>query len=298
VKYLPTPTVEIKNELLRSADVRLLVKLEYLNHDEISGNKLWKLKYNVEQAIREGKKTLLTFGGAYSNHIYATAACAKEFALKSIGIIRGEEVRPLNPTLQFARSCGMHLHFVSRTDYREKTSAEFLSKLSKSFGEFYLIPEGGTNFLAVKGCSEFGETEFENIPFDYLCVPVGTGGTIAGLISAFKDKKNIIGITVLKDGGFLKTDIEKLVFDFCGRRCVNWKLLTDYHHGGYAKTNDDLNSFIEDMLHQYNLPLDHVYTGKLIWGIMKEIEAGNFPRGSTILALHTGGLQGSFKTSA
>jgi len=293
MKYSRTPVVEIRNKLLDYSGVRLLVKLEYLNHPYISGNKFWKLKYNLVEAISQGKKKLLTFGGAYSNHIYATASCAREAGMECVGIIRGEKILPLNSTLLFAESNGMELNFISREDYRKKSDQKFQKQLSERFGDFYLIPEGGTNLLAVKGCAEFGKTQFDDIDFDHLLLPVGTGGTMAGLICAFEGKKNITGVSVLKGGEFLQAEIEKLVFDFSGKQYSSWKLINNYHQGGYAKSNKDLEQFISDMRENHNLPWDHVYTGKLMWAIMKEIELGNFPRGSTALALHTGGLQGN-----
>jgi 1-aminocyclopropane-1-carboxylate deaminase len=291
--YNSTEVQEIKNEALKKAQVRLLIKREDLNHPKVSGNKWWKLKYNLEQATQLNEKTILTFGGAFSNHIYSTAAAAHEMGFKSIGIIRGEKILPLNRTLRFAEEQGMHLHFVSRDEYKKKTEPEFLQTLKERFGNFYLIPEGGTNQLAVKGCAEFAATELSGLNFDYLCLPVGTAGTIAGVICGLNDSTKIIGFPVLKNGEFLNEEIDKLTYDYSNKKYKNWSLITSYHHGGYAKLTPKLLDFISEMKLIHNLPLDHVYTGKLLWGIMKEIEKGFFPKGSTILALHTGGLQGS-----
>ncbi len=290
--YNPTPVQEIAHPAAKSAGVKLLVKREDLNHPYVSGNKWWKLKYNLASAADRGIPTLLTFGGAFSNHLYATAAAAYALNLKSIGIIRGEETLPLNPTLQFAKDRGMIFKYVSREQYRRKAEPEFIEKLRQEFGGFYEIPEGGSNILAVTGCAEFAERELSKIDFDYLCLPVGTGGTIAGLICGFRGKKNIIGVSVLKNGEFLQTEIINHVHDFSGQLYPDWSLLTAYHHGGYAKVTNDLVQFIGEMKVVYDLPLDPVYTGKLVWGVLKEIESGSFKRGSTILLLHTGGLQG------
>lgn len=273
-----------------------MVKREDLNHPFISGNKWWKLKYNLEEARRLDKKTLLTFGGAYSNHIYAVAAAAKECKFKSIGIIRGEEVLPLNPTLRFATGHGMQLHYVSREDYRKKNEAGYIQQLHDTFGDFYSIPEGGTNSLAVKGCSEFAQTLLD-IDFDYLCLAAGTGGTMAGIIEGFADKREVIGISVLK-GDFLTKEIVELLKNSALKKKSSqvygkWQVLTSYHHGGYAKVSDALQNFIREMYRQHNLPLDPVYTGKLMWAVLEEVKKGFFKRGSTILALHTGGLQGA-----
>lgn len=291
--YTTTPIQKISNSLLDNAGVQLLVKREDLNHNYISGNKWWKLKLNLEEAKKCDFKTLLTFGGAFSNHIYSTAAAAKELNMKCIGVIRGEKTFPFNTTLTFAEQQGMTLHYINREAYRLKTTNEFLENLKHDFGEFYLIPEGGTNDLAVKGCAEFAERELKNIEFDYLCLPVGTGGTIAGLISGFKGEKKIIGIPVLKNVEYLEDEIQKLSENYSGKLYGNWELLTSYHHGGYAKVSPDLMKFIVMMKAQHNLPLDFVYTGKLMWAVMKEIEKGKFVKGSTILVLHTGGLQGA-----
>jgi 1-aminocyclopropane-1-carboxylate deaminase len=292
-EYCATPVIELKTEETERFGIRLLVKREDLNHPSVSGNKWWKLKYNIAQAVSNGLGTVLTFGGAYSNHIYATAAYANEVGLKSVGIIRGEKTLPLNPTLSFAENRGMKLHYVDRETYRKKHSTEFLQDLEKQFGAFYLIPEGGTNNLAVRGCAEFAKTHLSQIEFDYLCLPVGTGGTMAGMIIGFEGSKRIIGIPVLKNGEFLHRDIEALQENYSGNYYGNWELLPSYHHGGYAKATEDLKRFIVSMYVQHNLPLDHVYTAKLLWAVFKEISLAKFERGSTVLVLHTGGLQGS-----
>jgi 1-aminocyclopropane-1-carboxylate deaminase len=294
VKYKQTPVQEIYHSTLERAGVRLLVKREDLNHPEISGNKWWKLKYNLEEAIKLKKEKILTFGGAYSNHIYATAAAAHESNIKSVGIIRGEKTLPLNPTLVFAKEKGMEVHYVSREKYRLKDTPAFESELQKRYGDFLLIPEGGTNDLAVQGCAEFAKNELGSIPFDYLLLPVGTGGTMAGLICGFHGEKEIIGIAVLKNGEFLKEEIEKLVHKYSHQSYGNWSLLTSYHHGGYAKMTKELLGFVSAMKEKHNLLLDTVYTGKLMWAVMREVEQGRFRRGTTVLALHTGGLQGKY----
>lgn len=292
IKYYETRVQEVKNEVLEAARVRLLVKREDLNHPFISGNKWWKLKYNLEEARRLGKKKLLTVGGAYSNHIYATAAAARESGFESIGIIRGEETHPLNSTLTFAKSCGMQLHYISREAYRKKNELEFIELLHSQFGDFYQIPEGGTNEFAVKGCEEFAKKILTEINFDVLCLPVGTGGTMAGIIKGLEGKKEVVGISILKQGDFLENEIRTLVVDD-GKTKRNWSVLTPYHHGGYAKTTPELLAFIDKVETENNLPLDFVYTGKLFWGILEEVKKDRFVKGSVLLAIHTGGLQGA-----
>lgn len=292
--YNPTPIQQLANSVTEKAGIRLLIKREDLNHNLISGNKWWKLKYNVQQARTEKKNLILTFGGAYSNHIYATASAAKESNLECIGVIRGEKLLPLNKTLTHAASEGMLLHYISREDYRKKDDEEFVQNLREKFGDFYLIPEGGTNASAVKGCAEFASYLIQEVNFDYACLPVGTGGTIAGFIAGLKNTKEVIGISVLKNGEFLSKEITKLIHNYNGDVYGNWTLLTSYHHGGYAKATKELLDFVSAMKERHNLPLDHVYTGKLFWAVMQEIEKGRFERGSTVLAIHTGGLQGAY----
>ncbi len=286
--YSETPTIEINDPSIREAGVRLLLKREDLNHPFVSGNKWWKLKYNLLEAVRQHHATILTFGGAYSNHIYATAAAAKELNIKSIGIIRGERTLPLNRTLRFAMDQGMQLHYVSRESYREKETPAFHEKLRNQFGDFYLIAEGGTNELAVKGCEEFG-SKLNTVQADYLCMPVGTGGTIAGIIKTISPGTTVLGFAVLKDAGFLEPKIRTLAG---GSRDAEWKVVTDYAYGGYAKRNDLVTAFMRNFRERMNVRLDFVYTGKMMCGVFDLIEKGFFERGTTVLAIHTGGLQG------
>ncbi|MBR9845457.1 MAG: 1-aminocyclopropane-1-carboxylate deaminase/D-cysteine desulfhydrase [Algicola sp.] len=267
-------------------DNHVFIKPEYLNHPYVSGNKLRKLKYNLMEAKKRNKAVLLTFGGAFSNHIAAVAYAGQEHGFQTIGIIRGEELNEqnsLNATLSFAKSCGMQFKFVSRDVYRNKTSESFIEQLQRAFGDFYLIPEGGTNALAVKGCEDI-LTEAD-LKFDYVCCPVGTGGTISGLINSSHSTQKIIGFPALK-GDFLREEITKFA------SASNWELITNYHFGGYAKINEDLIQFINQFKRCYNVPLDPIYTGKMMYGIYDLISKGYFKEGSKILAIHTGGLQG------
>ena len=262
------------------------LKPDYLNHEHISGNKLRKLKYNLINAKAKGFKTLLTFGGAFSNHIAAVAAAGKEYGFGTIGIIRGEELHnefTHNPTLSFASQYGMNLHYVSREAYRLKSSKEFVEALHQKFGKFYLLPEGGTNDLAVKGCEEI--LQKDDFSFNYICCPVGTGGTISGVINSSKAHQKVLGFPALK-GDFLDNEIKKYT------QKTNWELITNYHFGGYAKINEDLISFINWFKTTYNIPLDPIYTGKMMYGLFKMKELGYFTSEDKVLAIHTGGLQG------
>ncbi|MEC3905405.1 pyridoxal-phosphate dependent enzyme [Tamlana sp. 2201CG12-4] len=266
--------------------IELYVKREDKIHPFVSGNKYRKLKYNLEEAKSLGHDTLLTFGGAFSNHIAAVAAAGKIFGFKTIGIIRGDELRAKvadNETLRFAKANGMRFEFVSRVVYRKKSDAVFLKDLKAFFGNFYLVPEGGTNALAVRGCEEILNTEDQG--FDYVCSAVGTGGTISGLINCSKPGQQVFGFPALK-GDFLKNDISKFA------KQTNWDLITNYHFGGYAKINEDLVMFINQFKADYNIPLDPVYTGKMMFGIFDLIKKEFFPKKSKVLAIHTGGLQG------
>lgn len=286
LNYNRTQIKSIKSQIFEQNEVSVLIKREDVNHPFVSGNKWWKLKYNLAEAKRTGHDTLLTFGGAYSNHIYSTAAAANELGMKSIAIIRGEETLPLNDTLAFAKSKGMELHYVSREAYRNKASRDFIEEQRNKFGGFYLIPEGGTNELAVKGCAEFARQLKNEVDFDYLCLAVGTGGTMAGLIEGFDESKIVVGFPVLKGASFLEEEIRKYTSK------QNWQLMYEYHFGGYAKTNVELMKFMNDFEQQHHIPLDPVYTAKMMFGVFDLIKKKFFPSGSRILVLHTGGLQG------
>jgi 1-aminocyclopropane-1-carboxylate deaminase len=273
--------IEIEN-----TNYSLYIKREDLLHSYISGNKFRKLKYNLAKAKTEGKTTLLTFGGAFSNHILAVAAAGKEYGFKTIGIIRGEELHDKiadNPTLQKAHDFGMVFDFVSRAIYSQKSNSDFIRNLEEKFGNFYLLPEGGTNDLAIKGCEEI-LTETDN-HFDYICCAIGTGGTISGLINCSKSSQQVLGFPALK-GDFIREDICKFVQN------QNWELVTDYHFGGYAKVNSELVHFINQFYQKHQIPLDPIYTGKMVYGVLDLITKEWFPKGSKILMIHTGGLQG------
>ncbi len=251
----------------------------------IGGNKYYKLKYNLEEARRAGYNTLLTFGGAYSNHLLATAIAGKQFGFKTIGVVRGEEIEHFweqNPTLRNASSFGMHFKFVSRSDYRNKSVNTFLTSLQAEFGAFYLLPEGGSNDLAVRGCAEI--LTAADHQFEYVCCCVGTGGTLAGLTHAAGDSQRILGYPALK-GDFLFKDICNFT------DAENWELVTDYHFGGYGHVNANLVTFINDFHRATDILLDPIYTGKMLFGIRDMLQKGFFPKGCRILAIHSGGQQ-------
>ncbi len=290
IKPALRPLQELEDERLSRAEIRLLIKREDQTHPIISGNKWHKLKYNLKAARAQGYNRLLSFGGAYSNHIHALAGAGKIYGLDTIGIIRGEACNPLNPTLQFAVDHGMQLHYLNRSDYRRKHEPEIIDALKERFGKFYLIPEGGSNSLAVKGCKEI-VADIEK-PFDIITSPCGTGGTLAGLIAGLKGRKKAFGFAVLKGADFLQNDVTRLLHDANEPGFENWEINLDYHFGGYAKTEPGLIDFIEEFEAKHAIPLDPVYTGKMMYGLFDLIRQGEFPRGTTIVAIHTGGLQG------
>lgn len=266
--------------------ISVQIKREDLIHPFVSGNKFRKLKYNLLQAKEDNQETLLTFGGAFSNHIAAVAFAGKEKGFKTIGIIRGDELRSKileNPTLLFAQNCGMQLEFISREEYRLKSQISFLENLKTKFGNFYLIPEGGTNDLAIKGCQEI--LTQQDADFDYVCCSIGTGGTISGIINSILPHQKVLGFPALK-GDFLKDEIRNFV------KNENWELITDYHFGGYGKVNEELIGFINQFYKENQIPLDPIYTGKMVFGVMNLIQKNYFPAQSKILLIHTGGIQG------
>ena len=266
--------------------ISVSIKREDLIHPFVSGNKFRKLKYNLLQAKTENKDTLLTFGGAYSNHIAALAFAGQENGFRTIGIIRGDELESKiteNPTLQFAQNCGMEFKFVSREEYRNKQEKVFLENLKSTYGNFYLIPEGGTNELAIKGCQEILTPA--DSQFDYICCSVGTGGTILGIINSALPHQKVLGFPALK-GDFLKDEIRIFAQN------NNWELITHYHFGGYGKIKEELIAFINQFYQENKIPLDPIYTGKMVFGVMNMIATNHFPSHSKILLIHTGGIQG------
>ncbi len=265
-----------ENEAFENAQIKVyLARLDLIHHD-FGGNKYFKLKYNLQEARRQGKDTLLTFGGAYSNHIWATAALGYHQNFHTIGIIRGEETLPLNPVLAQARAWGMALRYVNRTDYRTLKTGEIPCLPNE-----YVIPEGGSNALAVKGCAEI--LSLLNLPtYQYVAVPCGTGATLAGLVSTNTDKQ-LLGISVLKGGGFLNEDVEKLTANTTKGA---YQILTNYHFGGYAKSTHELKEFSKTFAKKYFI-LDEVYTAKMLYAVEDLAKKAYFPTGSTVVALIT-----------
>ncbi|WP_338021195.1 1-aminocyclopropane-1-carboxylate deaminase/D-cysteine desulfhydrase [Aquiflexum gelatinilyticum] len=288
---LPNPisTQEIHLPLLEENGIRLSIKRLDQVHNLVSGNKFYKLKYNLEEAQKSGFSTVLTFGGAFSNHIHATAAAARVEGFKSIGIIRGEETIPSNPTLSFAKSEGMQLDFINREDYRKKAEDSFIEKLKEKFGFFYLIPEGGTNSLAIKGTKEIlGKEDAE---FTHIGCSIGTGGTFAGLAESILSHQHLLGFSSLK-GDFIHSETNHLLEENLINPLGKYSIFDAYHFGGYGKSGAELLDFIKWFYSETQIPLDPIYTGKMMFGIIDLIRKDFFEKGSHILAIHSGGLQG------
>jgi 1-aminocyclopropane-1-carboxylate deaminase len=297
---LPSPLEEINHDLLKNQGIRLFIKRDDLIHPTISGNKWRKLKYNIEAFQSSNKPQLLTYGGAFSNHIYATAAAGQIYNFKTIGIIRGEKNTPLSNTLNFAEKQGMSLRFESRTAYTDKVALQL--ELKNQFGDFYELPEGGANSFAIKGCTEIIDEVNTQLGFspDYFCLACGTGTTLAGIVAASESHQETMGFSVLKSynweevmGNFLSDFHKAYTADAKNfHRPKNWTINTDYHFGGYAKWQPELIHSMNEFKTQYGIALDPIYTGKLFYGIFDLLKKGYFKKGSTIVALHTGGLQG------
>ncbi|MHC0066890.1 1-aminocyclopropane-1-carboxylate deaminase/D-cysteine desulfhydrase [Nostoc sp. UIC 10890] len=294
----PPPLQQINSEIARHAGVDLYVLRLDLMHSWVNGNKWFKLKYNLLEAKEKNVTTLLTFGGAYSNHIYATAAAGSLFGFRTIGVIRGEETLPLNPTLSFAVQQGMQLVYLNREMYRQRNTPALEEYLRQRFGEVLIIPEGGSNLNGVRGCTEIiiGDA----IAFNHICVACGTATTLAGIALSLDQTQRAIAFPVLKNGSFLAQDIESLLTNYLASDLptpytspASWELVCDYHFGGYAKVNDELLLFSKQFTQQHGVPLDYVYTAKMFYGVMDLLKQGFFCKGDSLLLVHTGGLQGN-----
>ncbi|CCQ10404.1 1-aminocyclopropane-1-carboxylate deaminase [Pseudoalteromonas luteoviolacea B = ATCC 29581] len=284
---LTSPLQSIDSPLLTRHGIRLTIKRDDLNHPLVSGNKWRKLKFNLEYASKHNFQGVLTFGGAFSNHIYATAMACKLANLKCKLIIRGLPLDPNNPTLKLAKASGAELFPVDRKTYRLRHDSGYLEFLHKEHPEYWIVPEGGSNDLALLGLKELTMS----LPHsDVIACAVGSGGTLAGITLAAPKTTQIFGVAVLKGASTLKHDVlanypSLSAYD-------NWLINDEYHDGGYGRFSDKLWQFCQQFQHHYNVPLEPIYTGKLLYGLWDKISQGYFPSGSHIIAIHTGGLQG------
>jgi len=282
-----SPVQHIVSECLKKRNIRLSIKRDDLLHPLISGNKWRKLKYNLQYMQATNKTQLLTFGGAFSNHIHACAGAGKLFNIKTHAIIRGPNLDINNPTLQFAKQCSMDLHAITRIEYKQRQDPDYLTQLQARFPHAYIIPEGGSNTYALAGCAELAKSLPEH---DYLVCPTGSGGTLAGLIEGSLETTQLLGVAVLKQAEYLNKEITALSKKAAQQS--NWQLLTQFHDGGYGKFTRELWQFCQTMQQQYNLPLEPIYSGKMMYALWQLIEQDYFASGSHIMAIHTGGLQG------
>ncbi|MEU4093900.1 pyridoxal-phosphate dependent enzyme [Streptomyces sp. NPDC026673] len=286
---LPSPLVELRDdERLSGRGIRMLVKRDDLIHPDLPGNKWRKLHLNLRAAVDAGHRSLLTFGGAYSNHLRATAAAGRLLGLATTGVVRGDELagRPLNPSLARAAADGMRLHFVDRATYRRKDEPEALAALLDRLGPAYVIPEGGSNATAAHGCVALGE-ELRGRA-DVVGVACGTGGTLAGLAAGLAPGQCAIGFPVLKGGGFLAEEIRRLQEAAFGGPRGRWRLDDRFHHGGYARTSPVLEAFAEDFGARHGFVPDSVYVAKMLHGLFSLAEEGAFAPGTTVAAVVTG----------
>lgn len=258
-----------------------MLRLDKIDVD-ISGNKWFKLKYNLKKAKAENKSTIVTFGGAFSNHIVATAVACKLEGLKSVGIIRGEKQEILNPSLKKATDFGMELHYISREDYKNKIIPYQLNDTE------YIVPEGGANLLGVKGCEEIITKELQN--YDIICCAAGTGTTAAGILNSLTENQKLYVFPALKNGGFLKEEI----LAFSSQINLNkLELISNYDFSGYGKITKELVDFVTDFKSQQGIQLDYIYTGKMVFGVFDLIKEKKINPKSKILLLHSGGIQGN-----
>lgn len=283
---LPSPLHDIRDDRFERRGLRLLLKRDDLVHPHLVGNKWRKLVPNLAAA---SGRPLVTFGGAYSNHLRATAAAGRLLGLPTTGVVRGQELagRPLNPSLARCAADGMRLHFVDRSTYRRKTEPETLARILRAAGaeDAYVVPEGGSNAEAVRGCLALG-AELRGHA-DVVAVACGTGGTLAGLAAGLAAGQRALGIPVLK-GGFLEADVRALQERAFGARSGTWSLDDRFHCGGYARTTPDLEAFAQDFEQRHGLPVERLYVAKLLYGLAALAQEGAFARGTTIAAVVTG----------
>ncbi|MFJ3899479.1 1-aminocyclopropane-1-carboxylate deaminase/D-cysteine desulfhydrase [Streptomyces sp. NPDC090083] len=285
---IPSPVEEVADGRFRRHGVRLLLKRDDLVHPDLIGNKWRKLAPNLTAAAG---RTVLTFGGAYSNHLRATAAAGRLLGLRTVGVVRGQELadRPLNPSLSRCAADGMRLHFVDRSTYRHASEPGTLAAILRGAGaeDAYVVPEGGSNSLAVHGCRALGEELRARADVDVVALACGTGGTLAGLAAGLGPDQRALGIPVLR-GGFLDADVEALQERAFGGRRGSWSLDDRFHFGGYARVPTELDAFAGDFEQRHGMPVERLYVAKLLYGLVALADEGAFPRGSTVAAVITG----------
>ena len=288
IKNINIEIDKIENELIIKRKVSLsILRLDKID-PHISGNKFFKLYFFLNHAILEEKK-IITFGGAYSNHLAATAFACKTFGIKCIGIVRGEEPKKISHTLLFCKEQGMNLEFISRENNKRKEDESFKKHLQNKFGDQILIPEGGYSKAGVRGAALISQF-YKMKEYTHICCAVGTATTLAGLISSSQQAQQVIGFSAIKNLNDFEKRIQFLIGNIIPK---NYSLIGDYNFGGYAKRNDELISFMNKFYEEFSIPLDFVYTAKMMFGVLDLIRKDYFPAGCNILCIHTGGLQGN-----
>ncbi|WP_432095016.1 1-aminocyclopropane-1-carboxylate deaminase/D-cysteine desulfhydrase [Streptomyces sp. bgisy100] len=284
---LPSPLEPVDDARFTRRGVRLLLKRDDLIHPDIPGNKWRKLVPNLRAAAERGQTALLTFGGAYSNHLRATAAAGRLLGLRTIGVVRGGELadRPLNPSLARCAADGMELHFVDRAAYRRKAEPAMAAELRERFGDCHLVPEGGSNAAAVRGCTALGR-ELRGAA-DVVAVACGTGGTLAGLAAGLAPEQRAVGFPALK-GGFLDRETERLQHAAFGGRTGRWRVEERFHFGGYARLTPELHAFADDFTERHGVTVERLYVAKMLYGLTTLAEEGAFPPGTTVAGVVTG----------
>lgn len=288
---LHLPIQSIHDELFEKNGINVdILRLDQTDR-VISGNKWFKLKYNILQAKLEQKKQLITFGGAYSNHIHAVAAAGERWGFETIALIRGEEVLPLNPTLESCKQMKMKFKYVSRAEYRLRHVAQYIYDIQNRYPDAYIIPEGGTNALAIKGSGEI----WNYIPqgYHFIILAGGTGGTAAGVIAKGRRDTTVIVIQVLKADKYLSRQLKNYFAMYGYYDLAPYEVHDEYHAGGYAHYNDEIIATSERLNEEHGIPLDYLYTSKVYFAMRDLTLKKRFPTGSKILMLHTGGLQGN-----
>jgi len=280
---------------MAAVGVEVIVRRDDLIHRTLSGNKFYKLFFNLCGAIAQKQYCILSFGGAYSNHLHALAAAGKAYGLQTIGLVRGHRPKQLSPTLADAQAWGMELHFVSRQEYQQRNRPDYIDELRRRLGDFYCVPEGGANLSGARGCQVIAQATAQQVNFDGLCLACGTGTTLAGVSSALETDKTAYGFSVLKGEGSLAEEVAQLrqaLVKTESPLSENWRLIEGYHAGGYARYPEPLHAFVQRFEADSGIPLDPVYTAKLFWGMESLAREGYWPRGTRLVAVHSGGLQG------
>lgn len=287
---IPEPRIQPlqRNWYLPYVEEVAMLRLDEV-HPVVSGNKWYKLKHNIQHAIKENRNTILTFGGGYSNHLVATAAAAKAFGLDSIGLVRGVYAQ-LTPTLVACKEYGMQLEFISQEEYDRKDDEVWLQQLTSSYGKVFIIPEGGANEWGREGATEIAR--YIPSTYSHVCVPVGTGTTLEGIRTALPSNIEVFGYVPMKGGNYLTEEISKHV-----PPKDNWVLFDEWHFGGFGKRTEGLIAFMNEFYTINHIPLDMVYTAKMMYGVQSQMKAGVFPPDARILCVHTGGLQGNASIS-